>query len=117
MQGWILNDTCYLNAVLFSLCSIPVVRGWLREHQKLALLDRNHAGSCILCLLWKDVSRLLDPGQAGAFTPVIAEKRMLLCGRFAGDRHQDVDEVFDILRRRKDNTSKQDYGLPFIQAC
>ena len=73
-----LGNTCYGNALIFSLTSLPTVRCWLREHVEDAVKSPLHdTNRCALCMLARDAERLTADNGPANFAPEVMQKRAI----------------------------------------
>ena len=109
-----LGSTCYGNALLFSLTSLPTVRCWLREHVEDAVKTPLHdSNTCALCMLARDAARLTAVNGPACFAPEVMQKRVIWNRDFAGTRQQDANEAFQALMNECDETDASAlYALP-----
>jgi len=103
-----LGQTCYLNALVQSLASLPLVLGWARhhfaQHQALrAALRRAGAGragvgpqpaasGCLSCEVARVLSAVAQPAGA-PYAPAELARRLPAIGPFRKDQSADVNEL------------------------
>ena len=94
-----IGNTCYLNAVLHALASVPRVRVWLRQHCEICAFNDTTAGTaCVLCSLARDVECMASSQSVNLYVPEIVRARALWSsGNFANTRQHDASEAFSIL--------------------
>ena len=103
-----LGNTCYGNALIFSLTSLPTVRCWLREHVEAAVKSPLHdTNSCALCMLARDAQLLTADNGPANFAPEVMQKRAIWRRDFQGFAKQDANEAFQALMDHCDETDAQ----------
>ena len=91
------GNTCYLNALLHALATIPRVARWSAGHERLAR-DRPH-GNCPLCKFAADIRCIRSgPRHAAGYVPQIVTARGEWSqGLFRNTAQQDLEEAWSLL--------------------
>ena len=86
------GNTCYLNALLHALASLPQVRVWVRQHQAAC------TNGCVLCDLAEDVECMTSSEGFCDYVPQIVRHRASWSSnQFAGTEQQDASEAYTLL--------------------
>jgi ubiquitin C-terminal hydrolase len=88
------GNTCWGNSLLQVLAKIQPLRIWLRQHERIAAVYRDHDGHCCLCYLAGDIRRLTTSVVNEHFTPRYIENRARWNPLFAGVEQQDASEAY-----------------------
>ena len=104
------GNTCYLNAVLNALASVPLVARWACAHERAVRNSPRHdCDHCTLCLLGRDIRQIRASEDHAPLLPSIVRERGQWSRRsnhgpgvFDNVRQQDANEAFNILMDRAD---------------
>ena len=99
-----LGNTCYLNATLSALSSIPLVVRWACGHERAQRESQDHDSErCALCLLGRDIRTIRASRELNAIEPAVARARgQWSLGAFDNLEQQDANEAFNFLMRAAD---------------
>ena len=91
------GNTCYLNALLHALATIPRVALWSAGHERLAR-DRPHS-NCLLCKFAADIRciRSGTPHFGGYVPQIVTSRGEWSNGRFRNTAQQDAEEAYGLL--------------------
>ena len=86
-----LGNTCYLNALLHALASVPAMQQWTRQH------EASHEAQdkqCTLCDLAKDLQALYSNMDVQQIPRTASNRAHWSQGRFSGNAQQDANDAF-----------------------